>query len=120
MTLADKARACADAAPLHQSAAVLRECADEIDRLRADLASATEWANAFAGGAEKIRDMSGETVRLRADLAALRAVVRGLPEYEHHPWCIAEAPDKYAGECECGTDAANAALAAAKKMAGEP
>ena len=80
MTLADKARACADAAPLHQSAAVLRECADEIDRLR-------------------------------ADLAALRAVVMGLPEYTHHEYCNRP-------PCDCYADADNAALAAARKLAG--
>lgn len=82
MTLSDRARQVADAAPLHQSAAVLRECADEIDRLR-------------------------------AELAALRAVVRELPEYAHSLPCPHEDYD-----CTCGTDAANAALAAAKKMAG--
>ena len=68
MNLADRARQVAAAAPRHQSAEVLRECADEIDRLR-------------------------------ADLAALRALVRKIPYLAGY---------------------SNAALAAAKKMAGEP
>lgn len=88
MTLANRARQVADAAPLHQSAEVLRECADEIDRLR-------------------------------ADLAALRAVVRELPEITHAGGCtthVSSLRRKYG--CDCGADAANAAIAAAKKMAG--
>ena len=88
----------------------------EIARLQAELAAATEWANAFSGGAEKIRDMSGETVRLRADLAALREAVRAMPMV-HSRECM-EMGERTTRRCSCNTDAANAALAAARKLAG--
>lgn len=91
-SVAERARAVAAAAPRHQSAEVLRECADEIDRLR-------------------------------ADLAALRAVVMGLPEYEctgacEESYCYTAVKYLKDWKCQCYATPANAALAAAKKMAG--
>lgn len=82
MTISARARQAADAAPLHQSAAVLRECADALDA----------------------KD---------AELAALREAVGALPEYAHSLPCPHEDYD-----CICGTEAANAARAAARKLAG--
>lgn len=101
--------------------AVLREQAAEIARLRNELSAATEWANAFTGGAAAIQKMAADAVQTQTDLAALRAAVMGWPEHSHRDYC-----DQSCGAgctnhkpCNCGASAANAARAAARKLAGE-
>lgn len=67
--------------------------------------------------------------KAESDLAALRAAVLGLPilELAHKYWCdgqiectcgSCDADCEPARPCDCGLDAANAALAAARKAAG--
>ena len=111
MTLADRARQVAAAAPRHQSAEVLRECAAELDHLsqRADHlgTSAHEWYGMWNIANERAN-------KAEADLAALREAVGALPEYEHIGVCDPIVDCR----CFCRADIANAALAAARKLAG--
>lgn len=118
MNLSDRARQVAAAAPLHQSAAVLRECAAELDHLshRADHlgTSAQEWYGMWNIANERAN-------KAEADLAALREAVWALPEYEHEgPGDGYGCPARHDRgiRCQCDAGEANAALAAARKLAG--
>lgn len=72
--------------------------------------------------------LEAENRDLQAELAALREAVLGLPEYLHGPARLVpgrsyhgtdypRCPAVYGRQCECGMDAANAAIAAARKLA---
>ena len=59
-----------------------------------------------------------EIASLKADLAALREAVRALPEYHCTDVCAAVQVLYQSNQCTCRADQNNAALAAARKLAG--
>jgi len=113
-------------------AEMLRECADALDAKDAEITRLGAHVDRLQESDDALGTIHGichdagiaeghavERVRVLAgELSALRAAVLALPEYEHHPVCDAEGPPELYLECDCGADAANAACAAARKLAG--
>ncbi len=74
--------------------------ADELDRLRRELAIANDELATFRLGKHH-----NENAELRRELAEAREWITGCDHEGHHEWCAARCFGSYHGPCTCGRDA---------------